>query len=287
MANTQKHGLGSGLEALIPKNFDPSLLIEANEKVQKLPLGSIEANSQQPRKTFDDAALNELAASIKEHGVIQPIIVTPLNNGKYRLVAGERRLRASVVAKESTIPAVVRSLKNLESLEVAMIENVQRVDLNPVEQALAIERLHHEFSMSYETVAKKLGKAKSTIGNTARLLQLPGEAIEALNTKIITEGHARALLSLKNYPKHQKLLLEHCKNGWSVRQAERYVVGVKSGVVDIDEAKARVSLDTPETKALGEKLGTSVHVRRMAKGGRLEIVFNSDSELKRIIDRIN
>ncbi len=287
MAKEQKRGLGSGLDSLIPKSLDSSLLLETNEKIHKLSIDSIEANVQQPRKNFDDIELDELAESIKQHGVIQPIIVTPLTNGKYRLVAGERRLRASIIAKEATIPAIVRTLKKLEILEMAMIENVQRVDLNPVEQALAIERLHQEFNLTYETIAKKLGKAISTVRNTTRLLQLPKDAIECLNTKTITEGHARALLSIKDYPSHQKFLLEHCVNGWSVRQAERYASGVKSGVIDAKEAKARVSLVTPETKILGKKLGTVVHVRRMSKGGRLEISFSNDAELERIINQIS
>lgn len=287
MASKQKHGLGSGLSTLIPQDIDSSLLADSLEKVHKLALTSIEPSDQQPRKHFDDTGLKELAASIKEHGVVQPIVVSPKGGGSYILVAGERRWRAAKLAGEKTIPAIVRTLKELERLEVAMIENVQRVDLSPIEQALGIERLHQQFSMTYETIAKKLGKALSTVNNISRLLQLPPEALEALNTKIITEGHARAILALKDFPEHQKQLLENCIAGWNVRQAERYVTSIKSGVRDVNEAKARVSLDTPEAKALGKRLGTSVHVRRTAKGGRLEIGFNSDEHLASIIERLS
>ncbi|MGH7234631.1 MAG: ParB/RepB/Spo0J family partition protein, partial [Candidatus Saccharimonadales bacterium] len=139
MANKQKHGLGSGLSSLIPRDIDVSKLGETLEKVHKLALGVIDSNKDQPRKHFDEGGLNELARSIKEHGVIQPIVVAPLKSGRYMLIAGERRLRASKLAGEKTIPAIIRSIKELERLEMAMIENVQRVDLSPIEQAFGIE----------------------------------------------------------------------------------------------------------------------------------------------------
>lgn len=283
---TQKHGLGNGLSALIPKEIDKALLLDTAEKVHRLALGLIEPNSEQPRKHFDEEALKELADSIKKHGILQPVVVSPKGKDKYQLVAGERRWRAAHLAGQQTIPAIIRTLEELEQLEIAMIENVQRVDLSPIEQALSIEKLHQQFNMSYDSIAKRLGKGLSTVNNIARLLQLPTEAIEALNKKIITEGHARAVLSLKDYPEHQKYLLNACINGWSVRQAERYVVSVKEGAKDTEEAKARVSVDTPETKMLTRRLGTKVHIKRMAKGGRLEITFTDDSDLQRIIERI-
>ena len=287
MANKQKHGLGSGLSALIPQDIDASMLSETLEKIHKLGLELIESAKDQPRKHFDDGGLAELAASIKEHGVIQPIVVAPLKNGRYLLVAGERRLRASKLAGVETIPSLIRTVKELERLEMAMIENVQRVDLSPIEQALGIEHLHQQFSLTYDVIAKKLGKAISTVNNLARLLQLPKTAIEALNKKSITEGHARSVLALKDYPIQQKLLLKNCINGWSVRQAERYVTSIKSGVSNESEAKARVALETAETKTLGRKLGTQVNIRRTAKGGRLEISFSSDQELQRLVEQLS
>ncbi|MGH7233945.1 MAG: ParB/RepB/Spo0J family partition protein, partial [Candidatus Saccharimonadales bacterium] len=149
------------------------------------------------------------------------------------------------------------------------------------------EHLHQQFSMTYEMIAKRLGKALSTVNNISRLLQLPKEAIEALNKKSITEGHARAVLALKEYPEYQMTLLKNCIGGWSVRQAERYVTSIKSGVHTESEAKARVEAETPETKSLGSRLGTQVHIRRMARGGRLEIAFSNDEELARLIERIH
>ena len=286
MANKQSHGLGSGLSALIPKELDKSFILEAAEKIQKLAIDLVEPNSDQPRKQFDDTTLKELADSIKKHGVLQPIVVSP-KGANYQIVAGERRWRAAKLAGSKTIPAIVRTLKELEQLELAMVENVQRVDLSPIEQALGIEKLHEQFSLSYETIAKRLGKALTTVNNISRLLKLPPEAIEALNKKFITEGHARAILALKSYPEHQQYLIKACASGgWSVRQAERYVVSVKEGAKDIEAAKARVALVTPETKLLSSKLKTKVHVRRMAKGGRLEITFTSDDDLTRIIKQI-
>ena len=287
MVSKQKHGLGSGLSALIPQDIDTSIFGETLEKVHRLSLDLIDASKDQPRKHFDENSLRELADSIKEHGVIQPIVVTAHKEGRYLLVAGERRLKAAAIAGEKTIPAIVRSLKDLERLEMAMIENVQRVDLSPIEQAFGIEHLHQQFGMTYNTIAKKLGKAFSTVNNIARLLQLPEEAIDALNKKIITEGHARAILALKDYPLQQKALLKNCVNGWSVRQAERYVTSIKSGVINESAAKARVALDTPETKKLSKRLGTTVQLRRMAKGGRLEIGFKNDQELAQLIKRLS
>ncbi len=287
MAKTQKHGLGSGLSSLIPKELDKSLLLDKTEKIHNLALDIIEPDRDQPRRHFDLTALEELAKSIKKHGVLQPIIVSPKGNNKYQLVAGERRWRAAKIAGKKTIPAIVRTLKDLERLEVAMIENVQRIDLSPIEQALSIEKLHQQFSLSYESIAERLGRAVSTVNNIVRLLQLPAEATEALNKKIITEGHARAVLALKDFPDHQKYLLKACMNGWTVRQAERYVVSVKAGAKNTVEAKARVAMDTPETKMLGKQLGAKVQLRRMAKGGRLEITFTDDDDLMRIIRRIS
>ena len=285
MATSKKHGLGSGLSALIPEDFDKSLLEEAAERIHKLNISDIKPNPEQPRRYFGTAELHELVESIKQHGILQPIVVSPEGNG-YLLVAGERRWRAAKEAGLKTVPAIVRTLKELEQLEIAMIENVQRVDLSPIEQAISIEKLHQQFSMSYGSIAKRLGKALSTVNNIARLLQLPPEAIEALNTKIITEGHGRAILSLADYPEHQKHLLAASINGWSVRQAERYASSVKAGIHEVKKASARVYMDTPESRALGKKLGTEVKVRRMAKGGRLEIAFKDDKDLENIISKI-
>jgi ParB family chromosome partitioning protein len=276
-------GLGRGFDSLIPQNFDNSLLLNEDERVQKLALDKVQPKSDQPRQYFDDTALNELAESIKNHGILLPLVVVA-EGEKYRIIAGERRWRAAKIAKLTTVPAIVRTLKQLEQLEIALVENVQRVDLSPLEQAVSIEKLHSEFNVSYEQIAKRLGKATSTVNNTVRLLQLPPKAQQALRDKKITEGHARALLALKDdAEKVEELLGLIIKNSWSVREAERYVTSHKAGVSDKKAVRERVSTETPATKQLSKRFAVPVNIRRTAKGGRLEITFKSDEELERII----
>lgn len=285
MSTAKKSGLGRGFDALIPQDFDKSILLEENERVQKIAVEALTPNPNQPRQHFDKQALEQLAESIKNHGVVQPLVVTPEKNGSYAIIAGERRWRASQLAGLKKVPAVVRTMKELEQLEVAIVENVQRVDLSPLEQAVSIERLHQQFNMTYEAVAKRLGKATSTVNNTVRLLQLPEEARVALREKKISEGHARAILALKDTPiKQAELLKNIIKQDWSVRQAERFVVSVREGFKEAKETKKRMQTETAETKQLSKKIGAPVHIRRSAKGGRLEITFKSDEELAKVLD---
>lgn len=286
MAGMAKKGLGRGFDTLIPKDFDNTVLLSQDERVQKIAVEKIVPNPDQPRQSFDETALAELAESVRQHGILLPLVVTSTKDGYY-IVAGERRWRAAKIAKLATVPAIVRTLKEIEQLEISLIENVQRVDLSPLEQAVSIERLHGQFNMSYEQIAKRLGKANSTISNTVRLLQLPAEAQKLLNEHAISEGHARALLALKDEPKQQEQLLRSIvDNGWSVRQAERFVTSVKQGAKDAAATKARVATETPATKQLSKRLGTSVQVRRTAHGGKLEISFKTDAELEKIIQLI-
>lgn len=284
MSQTPKRGLGRGFDALISQDFDKSLLLTAEDRIEKIPVGALQPNPHQPRSHFDEAALAELAASIKRHGVVQPLVVTPVKDGKYSLIAGERRWRASKLAGLESVPAIIRSLAELENLEVALIENVQRVDLSPLEQAVSIERLHEQFNLSYDEIAKRLGKATSTVHNTVRLLGLPETAREALGAGKISEGHARAILALKGDLERQNYLLKTIiSQGWSVRQAERFVSSVKAGHTEVKKAHARTETESPATKALSKKLGTPVHIRRTARGGKLEITFKTDDELDRLL----
>jgi ParB family chromosome partitioning protein len=279
----QKFGLGRGFDALLPQNFDTTLLTD-DDRILKVVIAKVQPNENQPRTHFDTEALEQLASSIKQFGVLQPLVVTPLPGGLYTIIAGERRWRASKLAGLDTVPVIVRSTKELESLEIALIENVQRVDLSPLEQAVSIERLHQQFSMNYDAIAKRLGKAPSTINNIVRLLQLPTPARQALQDQKITEGHARAILSLKDAPdKQEELLSSIITQGWNVRQAERYVTSHKAGVEDKKDVKARVDIETSETKALGKRLATTVQIRRTAKGGKLELKFVSDEDLERLL----
>ncbi len=279
-----KRGLGRGFDALISSDFDKSILLTSDDRVEKIPLDQLQASPHQPRSHFDQSALAELSDSIKRHGVVQPLVVTPVKDGKYTLIAGERRWRASKLAGLQTVPAIIRSSEELEQLEVALIENVQRVDLSPLEQAVSIERLHQQFNLSYEVIAKRLGKATSTVNNTVRLLGLPEAARDALAAGRISEGHARAILALKGDDERQSYLLATIiSQGWSVRQAERFVTSVKAGTKDVKKTHEHVSTETPATMKLSKQLGTPVNIRRTARGGKLEISFKSDTELERII----
>lgn len=288
MSQTPKRGLGRGFESLLPGDFDKSILLTKEDRVEKIAVARLQPSPYQPRKHFDENALAELAGSIKRHGIVQPLVVTPAGkDGLYTLIAGERRWRAAKLAKLPTVPALIRTSKELEQMELALIENVQRVDLSPLEQAVSIERLHEQFSLSYDDIAKRLGKAHSTVNNTVRLLRLPAEAREALAAGKISEGHARAILALKGDAERQAYLLKTIiGQGWSVRQAERFVTSVKAGTKDVSRVREHVATETPATRKLAKKLDAPVSVRRTARGGKLEITFRSDDDLARLISRL-
>ncbi|HSW80711.1 MAG TPA: ParB/RepB/Spo0J family partition protein [Candidatus Saccharimonadales bacterium] len=285
--SAKQTGLGTGFDSLLPKNFDDALLLSKSDKIEKIPVSKLMPNKYQPRKEFEDSAIQDLAASIKQYGILQPIVVTQTQNGNFMIIAGERRWRAAKHAKLAQVPAIVRSTKELEQLELALIENVQRVDLSPLEQAVSIEYLHEQLGTTYEIVAQRLGKATSTVHNIVRLLQLPDEATIALREKQITEGHARAILSLKGLPdKQQQLLQNITAHGWSVRQAEQFAVSVKDGFRESKETHERMRTETPETKRLAKRFGTKVSIRRTAKGGKIEIAFKTDDQLNEIISQL-
>lgn len=281
-------GLGKGFDALLPQDFDKTLVFEDQARIQQIAISELDPNPDQPRQHFDETALDQLASSIKKYGIIQPLVVMPGVRGRYTIVAGERRWRASQKAGLTKVPAVIRTSKELERLEIAIVENVQRVDLSPLEQAVSIERLRQQFNMTYESIAERLGKAKSTVNNIVRLLQLPEDARNALHEHKISEGHARSILALKDFPDKQASLLESIvKNDWSVRQAERYVTSVKDGFKEVSATKERMDTETPETKRLSKQVGAPVHIRRTAKGGKLEIAFRTDDELNSILTHIS
>jgi len=278
-------GLGKGFDALLPRDFDTSILLDPSDRVQKIKISLISPKADQPRRHFEEESLQQLADSIKQFGVLQPIILVT-DGDKYVIIAGERRWRAAAMAKLDTIPAIVRSLKELEQLEIALVENVQRVDLSPLEQAASIEKLRLHFNMTYDMIANRLGKANSTINNIARLLQLPPEAQAALQEQKITEGHARQLLSIKNTIDKQRQLLELIiKNNWSVRQAERFVTALKAAPKNIDAAtvQERIKSETVETKQIGKQIKSKVSIRRTAHGGKVEIGFLTERDLQRVI----
>ncbi|MCL5775282.1 MAG: ParB/RepB/Spo0J family partition protein [Patescibacteria group bacterium] len=256
----------------------------ADAQIQEIEVAKIAPNPFQPRKVFEPAALRELADSIKEHGVIQPLVVTRTPVG-YELVVGERRFRASQLAGLEKVPAIIKqAMVDQTKLEVALIENIQRRELNPIEEAQAYERLMKTFNMTQEQVAKKVGKSRPAVANTVRLLNLPAEIQRGVIEAKITEGHARAILGLMD-PERMllmyKLILDQ---GLNVRQVEAKVreLTVKR---QMDAAAPDPKLMAIETELRGQ-LGTQVKIQRQGKGGRITIEFFSDEELEEIVHRM-
>jgi ParB family transcriptional regulator, chromosome partitioning protein len=278
---TARQSLGRGFDALIPTDIDQGMLKEDKNRIQNLLITDIYPNPRQPRREFDQSSLGELANSIRTHGVMQPIIVVQAKKG-YRIVAGERRWRAARDAQLENIPAIVRSLEELEEIELSLIENIQRVDLSPLEQALAVYRLQQQFNLTLDQIAEKLGKATSTVSNLGRLLQLPTEAREALREGKISEGHARAILSLKGYEvKQDELLSSILNNNWSVRQAEEFVKVFKVS------SKGNPKGDFSQlAEGISAKLGSQVMIKSKKRGGQIIIPFKNDDELKDISQKL-
>lgn len=281
-------GLGKGFDALVPVGLNVDIVATgAGDKIHRLAVDVVVPKSDQPRQNFDEAALNQLAHSIREHGILQPIIVVQNEQNMYAIVAGERRWRAAKIAGLTEIPAIVRTVDELERLELALLENVQRADLSPLEQAVAIERLHSQFNQSYEQIAQRLGKAYTTVLNSIRLLQLPLAMQDSLTAGSISEGHARTLLSLQKLPDAQTALFTHIlSKGWSVRQAEQFAIAAKRNPETSKENLAenvQSSSHIEIAKAIERKLGTKVTLRHSAKGrGTLVISYKSEQELARI-----
>ena len=284
-------GLGRGLASLIP-SATASMAAPA-----EIPLDRIKANPYQPRKSMADAALQELAASIAEHGVLQPVLVTETIDG-YELIAGERRLRAARIAGLTRIPAVVRQLAGREQLEVALVENIQRADLNPLEEAEAYRQLTDSFGMSQDDVARRVGRARSTIANTLRLLDLAEAVQSAVRDGTITEGHARAIASIEGAMEQEALLAAVSHRGLSVRQTEELARRLKTAAA----AKAAASLKDPEVDPADEAredpeterieselrtaLGTKVSLTRSRKGGRIVIEYYDEADLVRLYEKL-
>ncbi len=289
-------GLGRGFDSLIPtdvldETFDPTAgKDEQVSELRHVKHSDVSADPDQPRRHFDDEALEELAASIREHGIIQPLVVTP-SKGGYQIVAGERRWRAAGLAGLEKVPVIVRTLTQQHKLELALIENLQRRDLNPLETATAYLKLHTQFNLTYEEIGVRIGgKAVRTLSNILRLLQLPEAAKTELVAGTISEGHARQILALNDHPEAQKELLNFIVNeGWSVRKAEQYVVGYKKGerITKHAEAIKHTQSETDFTKSLSERLALPVRLKTTAKGGQIIISYRSEEELKVLEDRLS
>lgn len=276
-------GLGKGLDALIPgaSQFDEG---SQSKGVNEVSINLIDVNPHQPRTDFDEISLAELAASIKKHGVLQPLVVSPKDD-HYELIAGERRLRASKLAGLNKVPVIVRDVSDHEKLEVAIIENVQRADLNPIEEALSYRKLMEEFNYSQEEAAEAVGKSRSTVANKVRLLSLSTEIKRALRDGQITEGHAKALLSVEDEAKRQILFEQILTNGFNVRDVEKIAtkVSAKKSVKTESEDEKMASQLADDLKI---HLGTKVIIKHGRKGGKVEIDYFSMEELSRIYQKI-
>jgi ParB family chromosome partitioning protein len=272
--------LGKGLDALIP-----SLHINDDDKIVEIPLAQLRANPYQPRKTFDDKTIEELATSIKEHGVITPIIVREVLKG-YEIIAGERRWRASQLSKKATIPAVVRKLSDQQVMEIALIENLQREDLNAMDIAQAYQGLIDAFSLTQEDLSMKVGKSRSHIANFLRLLHLPEEVKHFVSRGTLSMGHAKAIVGLKESKKIQEVAQLTIKNEWSVRELEEYIQKIEQPVKATKKAKA--SKKDPYINQVEESLRdlfrTKVSVKANKNKGKIEFLYYSKDDLERLLE---
>jgi ParB family chromosome partitioning protein len=287
----QRKGLGKGLDALIPGGKSTSsapsgFVSSGGSGVQQVAVELIQRNPSQPRLTFKEDDLNELAASIREHGVIQPLIVLPSKDGTYTLIAGERRLQASKRAGLKTVPVITREANNQELLELALIENVQRADLNAMEEAEAYRHLVEDFGLSHEMVAKRVGKSRVAVTNTLRLLGLADTVKQALVDGRLTEGHARALLALSTQKAQASALQMVLNLSLSVRQTEELVRKL-AGQKPLKAVKPKKPADVNDVeKRLQKSLGTEVSLKYGKKGGSITIYYHSDEELDALLEKM-
>lgn len=295
-----KFGLGKGLGALIPEsevevpleNRDGESRPVPTEGLRSIPLGKLVPNPDQPRKTFDEAALEELASSIRTHGIIQPVIVEDSGNGSFLIIAGERRYRAAERAGLREVPVVVRSFSPEKKLEIALIENVQREDLNPVEEAEAYKALMEHASLSQEEVAEKVGKSRPAVANALRLLKLPADVLAAVRGGELSSGHARAILSVVGPADQVTLFRRILDDGLSVRQAEAMASDLNAGKRPAGAKKSEkpvrpltVELKDMEQKLIGY-LGTKVQLKGDEKKGSITIEYFSMDDLERVFDLV-
>lgn len=281
----KKKGLGSGVNALF-NDFDSAKFSEPinGEKIVELKWSEIEPNKNQPRKNFDDEKLMTLANSIKELGIIQPIVVTKITENRYQIVAGERRWRAAKLAGLDTVKAIIRDYSMETVSEIALIENLQREDLNPIEIAQGYRTLIDKYNFTQEKISERIGKSRSAVANSLRLLSLDEEFQNYVSSDKISEGHARALLSLDNYSMRKKLLEKILNEGLTVRQAEKWVQDCKKEKPAAKEKNA-VDLEIENISSrISDSLGTKVKISHGAKKGKIEIEYYGNDDLERLMD---
>ena len=286
MADAQQRGMGRGLSAILPQGG------KVNDGLREIPLDLIQPNSRQPRRTFDQARLAELAESIRTRGVLQPIVVTPLAGGTFELVAGERRLRAAQMVELPTIPALVRDTDDWERLDLALAENMARVDLNPIEEARACAMLVDDLGLTKQEVGRRVGRSRVAISNLIRLLDLPEEALELIERTELTEGHGRALLLCKDHGTRRSLALEARDGAWSVRETESRAREAEGQPEPQPKRFTReLHPDLVEALAAAEDtlsaaFGQPVTVRARGDGCRAELSFDSPAEAVALAERM-
>ncbi|MBU2542754.1 ParB/RepB/Spo0J family partition protein [Patescibacteria group bacterium] len=283
--------LGKGLNSLIPQQKFRKIIrkqtgnSDTSEKVWQIPISEIVPNTEQPRRNFSHHELENLVASIKKHGILQPITVTEKDDGGYELIAGERRLRAAQIAGHITVPALVRSATKQEKLELALIENIQRQDLNPIEEAFAYERLIDEFGLTQEEVSEQVGKSRSTVANMVRLLDLSEEMQKALVDGKLSVGKAKALLSLKDVKEQKAVFDSMMGDSMTVRDVERTVAS-KGPQSRKGSVRRDPNLIASE-QLLQDRLGAKVHINGRGERGTIVIDYYSKEELKRLISELS
>ena len=286
----KRNALGRGLDSLISIDSMNDIQLSGSSAINDIPISDIEPNPDQPRSSFDEVSLDELATSIKELGIIQPLTLRQLDNGKYQIISGERRYRAAKIAKLGSVPAYIRNANDTELTEMALIENIQREDLNAIEIALTFRKLIDQYHLTQERLSERIGKKRTTIANFLRLLNLPAEVQLGLRDKKLDMGHARALLSVSDPALQLKLYNETLKKGLSVRQVEQlakhYQEIIKKG--EQPQESTSKSHNTADfdilTNHLTKAFGVPVKMACDANGkGKITFAFNSDDELDRII----
>ena len=284
MADAQQRGMGRGLSAILPRGG------KVDDGLRDIPLDLIQPNARQPRQTFDQARLAELAESIRTRGVLQPIVVTPLAGGTFELIAGERRLRAAQMVELPTIPALVRDTDDWERLDLALAENMARVDLNPVEEARACAMLVDDLGLTKQEVGRRVGRSRVAISNLIRLLGLPDEALAMLETGELSEGHGRAVLMCKDHSAQRQLARSAVAQGWSVRETERRA---KEWGQEPGGEKAPIVLHPDLADAIGAAedaltaaLGRQVHVKKTSGGFRASFEFDEPREAIELAERV-
>lgn len=282
---TKKRGLGRGLDALLGGDSRKTVTEQVSNGLAEIPVEWIQPGKYQPRRITDDEALQELAASIRAQGVMQPIVLRSVGENRYEIIAGERRWRATQLAGLDKIPCVIKEVNDEAAVAMSLIENIQREDLNPMEEALALQRLIEEFDLTHQQVAEAVGKSRAAVSNFLRLINLAPEVTQMLVHGDIEMGHARALLSLTN-DQQGKLAREIASSGLNVRQAEALVRKLTSGEKPLSQAK-KVDSDTKQLEnRLSSNLGQPVEIKHTIKGrGKLVIKYNSLDELDGVLSR--